>query len=62
MKKLDFDAVARALADVNYDGELTLEADNFLRGFDQDFYPRAAKFMADRARYIADKVEAYRAK
>jgi hypothetical protein len=61
-QKLDFDAVAKALADIDYDGELTLEADNFLRGFGVEFFPQAAKFMADRARFIADKVDAYRAK
>lgn len=62
VEKLDFDALAKALADIDYDGELTLEADNFLRGFGVEFFPQAAKFMADRARFIADKAEAYRAK
>ena len=61
VQKLNFDAVAKALADARYDGELTLEADNFLTHFEREFYPEAARFMATRARYIAGRVDAYRA-
>ena len=33
---IDFDAVAKALKDINYQGELTLEADRFLSAYNKD--------------------------
>ncbi len=58
---IDWDAVCRALADVDYRGVFTLEADNFLNGFGAEFARPAARFMAERARFLADKVDSYRA-
>ena len=52
-------AVTDALGAIDYKGELTLEADNFLRGF-SDCMPTAARFMADRARQLAAAVDAAR--
>ena len=52
--KLDFKPVMRALHDIDYDGELTLEACYFLRGFEPEFHPEAVAFMAKRARFLAD--------
>ena len=57
MEKLDYSEVINALKKINYDGEFTLEADNFLIGFEKEFMPEAAKFMAKRIRYLADKME-----
>ena len=60
MGKVNWDAVCRALGEIDYKGEFTLEADNFLVRFENDFYPTALRFMADRAKYLADKVDSYR--
>ena len=60
--KINWDVVCRALAEVDYTGELTLESDNFLSNFEKEFYPTAVKFMAERARFLAEKVDVYRKK
>ena len=62
MSRIDWDKVCRALGEIDYVGELTLESGNFLVGFEEDFYPTAIRFTADRARYLANKVDAYRKK
>ena len=59
--KINWDAVCRALADVKYKGEFTLEADNFLRKYDVAFRPTACRFMADVCKYLTGKIEAYMA-
>lgn len=59
--KINWDNVCHALADVGYDGELTLEADNFLVGFATELWPTALKFMADVSRNLADRIERYKA-
>ncbi len=54
---IDWDAVCRALGEIGYRGDLTLEADAFLRGFGRDFAPTACAFMAARARYLANAID-----
>ena len=54
MQKIDFGPIIQALKDIQYDGEFTLEADNFLLGFEKEFVPVAARFMAERARFLAN--------
>ena len=61
VEKIKWDKVCRALGEINYKGEFTLEADNFLRGFDNDFKAEAAAYMAKTARFLANKVDLYRA-
>lgn len=34
--KMDFYAIAKALKDINYQGELTLEADRYLSAFNKE--------------------------
>ena len=46
--KLKFD-------DIKYDGEFTYEADNFLKGFDNDYFPKAVEFMVQTARHLISK-------
>lgn len=60
LSKLNFDAIARALADIDYKGDFTLEADTFLGGFPNEVLPSAARLMADTARYWANKIEEYK--
>lgn len=59
--KINWDAVCRTLADIDYQGEFTLEADNFLVKYDIEFRPTATKFMADVCKHLTDKIEFYKA-
>lgn len=58
--RMRWDNICRALAEVNYTGSFNLEADEFYRGFHPDYYPTAARFMHDTARFLAEKIEAYK--
>lgn len=60
LSRLDFDAIAHALADIDYKGEFTLEADTFLAGFPNEVLPTATRLMADTARHWANKIEEYK--
>ena len=55
--KINWGNVLQALADIRYAGELTLEADSFLHRYDDAYLPTATRFMADTAKYMADKLE-----
>lgn len=54
--RIHWNGVLRALADIDYNGEFTLEADNFFAGFDREYWPTVARFMADTARFMRDKL------
>ena len=58
--RVDHYAVARALGEIDYKGEYTLEADNFLVNYSNEHKPIAAKFMADTARHFANVVDSNR--
>ena len=60
LSHLDYDAIARALAEIDYQGDFTLESDTFLGGFPDEVLPDAARLMAATARHWAQKVEAYK--
>ncbi len=62
MSLMDYNEIMKALADIDYTGDFTLEADGFLRHFEKDFKPTACKFMADRSRYLMAKFEEIKAK
>ena len=57
---IDFDSIARALAEIDYRGEITLEPDHALDGVATEDLPAAVKKLADAAHKIAEMVEAYR--
>lgn len=57
---IDYESVVKALADIGYDGEFNLESFSFLKWMEPDFMPKALRFMAERARYLADKLDGYR--
>lgn len=59
--KLNFEAIARALADVNYSGDFTLEIKGFVKNYPIDALPIAYRFMCETARYFAEKIEKMRA-
>ena len=58
--KMDWEEITRALAEINYDGNFNYEADNFMKGFEDDFKPVACRFMADRGRHLIKKIESYK--
>ncbi len=60
MEKIKWNSVCEALGEINYKGELTLEADMFLMRYDDEFLPTAVRFMAEVAKNLADKVDKYR--
>ncbi len=60
--KLHWEEICRALGEIDYAGEFTLEADCFLCNFPLDFVPTALKFMNDTAKMYSDKVDGYRKK
>ncbi len=62
MEKINWESVCHALGEIDYKGEFTLEADNFLINYSDEFLPTAMRFMADVAKHLSDKVDEYREK
>lgn len=58
--KMNFDAICHALADIDYAGDFTYEADSFLNGFPDDYLQQAIDFMEQTGRYLIGKIEKYR--
>ena len=58
--KINWDAVCHALADIDYKGDFTLEADKFLENYDVAFRPTASKFMAEVCKHLTNKIETYK--
>ena len=56
-QKIDYHAVARALGEIGYQGDVTLEANWFLKNFPDALLPSAVRLMADTARYLAREIE-----
>lgn len=52
---MNWDEIMKAFDDIKYDGEFTYEADNFLKGFDNDYFPKAVEFMVQTARHLISK-------
>ena len=55
---LDFKAIAKALAEIDYQGDFTFEADNFYAGFPLELYPDVASFMVKVGRHLINEIEA----
>ena len=51
---IHWDEVTQALKEIGYKGEITLEADNFMRNTPKELMPEAEKYMATVARSLAD--------
>ena len=60
LSKLNYDAVCRALADIDYSGEFTLEAENFAKNYPDEHLPAVLRFMSETARLYAEKTENYK--
>jgi len=55
--KMNWEDITKALADIGYEGDFTLEADSFLYGYDKEFISSAVKFMHDTGRYLISRIE-----
>lgn len=55
--KVNFDKLLRALRNVGYRGDMTLEADGFIRDLPDELVPHALKFMAKCAEYLRERAE-----
>ena len=58
--RLDWNEITKALADIDYQGDFTLEAVSFWKAFDADTMPDAIALAAKVARKLVNKIEAYR--
>ena len=54
---IDFDAVVKALQDINYKGWFTLEADRYLSAYNADTVMEGIRKLADSAKVLAEKFE-----
>lgn len=57
---IDWESVAKALAEIDYKGDFTFEADNFMSGKPEELYPQYAKTMVETGRYIINKINDYK--
>lgn len=55
--RLPWDDIAKALNEINYSGDLTLEADNFLLNLPAELYPAGLKFLYETAKCLAGKIK-----
>ncbi len=60
--KMDWDDILSALGEIDYQGNFTYEADNFLLGFPDDLLHSCERFMHDVGRSMMKKIEKYRVK
>ena len=62
IEKLDWESVCKALGEIDYTGDLTLEANNFNHGFPKALLPEVCRLMAKTAGYLAERIDYYRVK
>ena len=55
-QKIDFSAVMQSLKDINYQGELTMEADHFYNGFPKEMYKDCLQLLSRTARVLAEMI------
>ena len=51
------ESTAKALGEVNYQGDFSFEADNYFNPMPEDFMPQGAKYLHDVGRYLMDIIE-----
>ena len=59
--KINWNNLAKALADIDYGGVFTFEAFMFYDNFEDDFLPTAARWIYEMGVYLCNKIEAFRA-
>ncbi len=58
--KIDWDEVCRALAEIDYTGNFTFEADNFLIPYPDELMPACFALLESTGRYLIKKIESYK--
>ncbi len=58
--KLDWEGITQALADIDYDGVITFEADNTLKNMPASFFETSEKYLHDIGRQLISMIEAKR--
>ena len=58
--RIDWDAVTKALGEIDYQGYFTYETSGNLKRMDDGFVPVGLKYMADLARHMCAKIDANR--
>lgn len=53
---IDFEKVINALKEIGYQGDVTLELAYFINKFPLELYPQGARFMAEIANYMREKI------
>ncbi len=59
---LDWTEIAKALADINYNGYITLESDNILADIPTELYPAMLNYMYHAAKKVGDMVDEFKKK
>ena len=57
--KMNWEEICKAMAEVGYRGDFTLEAVNFWNGYSDEFIPEALHFMYQTSKYLVDKIKKY---
>lgn len=57
---VNWEKFTKALFEIGYEGEITLEADNFLASRPLELYPQYASLMADTAKHLIKKIESFK--
>lgn len=58
--KMDWDEICKAMADIGYKGNFTLEAICFFDNFSDEFIPEVLRFMYKTSKCLVDKIKKYR--
>ena len=60
MMNLDWQSILKALADIDYGGNFTFEADNFIKSVPLDIFPDACRFMVATGRNMIKQIEDFK--
>ncbi|MBQ2841879.1 MAG: sugar phosphate isomerase/epimerase [Clostridia bacterium] len=60
ISEMNWDAILKALADIDYSGNFTYEADGFLRRFPESMMPACERFMHDVGREMIKIINGYK--
>ena len=55
--KIDFNAITDALAEINYQGDITFESGNYFKNFPDELVLSAARLMCEVGRYLIRQIE-----
>lgn len=55
--KIDYKAVAKALGEIDYKGNITFEALNFFKNLPEELYLSASRYLCDIGKYLAAEIE-----